>query len=127
MCTERAGAACIRWSNGVSCFICAIKSSTRCRRSRAARWQAYAIATPARNPALPDVPTTKGTELPEYQVSAWNALFAPKDTPKPIIDKLNAALGRALDGPKTRARLLELGSDLPEGGGRTSPRLSPNS
>ena len=86
--------------------------------------KAYAIATPARNPALPDVPTTKEAGLPEYQVSAWNALFAPKDTPKPIIDKLNAALGRALDGPKTRARLLELGSDLPEGGGRTSQALA---
>src|SRR6478609_3662963 len=86
--------------------------------------KAYAIATPARNPALPDVPTTKEAGLPEYQVSAWNALFAPKDTPKPIIDKLNAALGRALDDPKTRARLLELGSDLPEGGGRTSQALA---
>jgi putative tricarboxylic transport membrane protein len=86
--------------------------------------KAYAIATPARNPALPDVPTTKEAGLPEYQVSAWNALFAPKDTPKPIIDKLNAALSRALDDPKTRARLLELGSDLPEGGGRTSQALA---
>src|SRR6478609_10249906 len=77
--------------------------------------KAYAIATPARNPALPEVPTTKEAGMPEYQVSAWNALFAPKGTPKPTIDKLNAALGKALDDPKTRSRLLELGSDLPEG------------
>lgn len=86
--------------------------------------KAYAIATPKRNPALPDVPTTREAGLPEFQVSAWNALFAPKGTPKPIIDKLNAALGKALDDPKTRSRLLELGSDIPEGEGRTPQALA---
>jgi tripartite-type tricarboxylate transporter receptor subunit TctC len=40
------------------------------------------------------VPTTREAGLPEFQVSAWNALFAPKGTPKPTIDKLNAALGK---------------------------------
>ena len=44
--------------------------------------KAYAIATPERSPSLPDVPTTKEAGLPEFQVSAWNALFAPKGTPK---------------------------------------------
>jgi tripartite-type tricarboxylate transporter receptor subunit TctC len=86
--------------------------------------KAYAIATPERNPALPDLPTTKEAGLPEYQVSAWNALFAPKGTPKPIIDKLNAALGKALDDPNTRKRLLELGSDIPEGEARSPQALA---
>jgi tripartite-type tricarboxylate transporter receptor subunit TctC len=86
--------------------------------------KAYAIATPARNPALPDVPTTKEAGLPEFQVSAWNALFAPKGTPKPIIDKLNAALAKALDDPNTRKRLLELGSDIPAGEARTPQALA---
>ncbi len=45
--------------------------------------KAYAVATPERSPALPNVPTTKEAGLPEYQVSAWNAVFAPKGTPKP--------------------------------------------
>jgi tripartite-type tricarboxylate transporter receptor subunit TctC len=84
----------------------------------------YAIATPKRNPALPDVPTTREAGLPEFQVSAWNALFAPKGTPKPVIDKLNTALGKALDDPKTRSRLLELGSDIPEGEARTPQALA---
>ena len=44
--------------------------------------KAYAIATAERSPALPDVPTTKEAGLPDYQVSAWNALFAPKGTPE---------------------------------------------
>ena len=43
--------------------------------------KAYAIATPERSPALPDVPTTKEAGLPDYEVSAWNAIFAPKGTP----------------------------------------------
>ena len=74
----------------------------------------YAIGTLERNPALPDVPTTKEAGLPEFQVSAWNALFAPKDTPKPILDKLADALDKALDDEIVRKRLLELGSDLPD-------------
>ena len=54
--------------------------------------KAYAIATPERSPALPDVPTTKEAGLPDYQVSAWNAVFAPKGTPPDIVAKLNDAL-----------------------------------
>ncbi|MFL9826759.1 tripartite tricarboxylate transporter substrate-binding protein [Rhodoplanes sp. SY1] len=77
--------------------------------------RAYAIATEARNPALPDVPTTTEAGLPEYKVSAWNAVFAPKGTPQPVVDKLADALDKALSDETTRKRLLDLGSDLPEG------------
>jgi tripartite-type tricarboxylate transporter receptor subunit TctC len=80
--------------------------------------KAYAIGTGARNPALPDVPTTAEAGLPEFQVSAWNALFAPKGTPKPVLDQLSSALNKALDDQATRKRLLDLGSDLPEGARR---------
>jgi len=75
--------------------------------------KAYAIGTPERSPALPNVPTSKEAGLPEFQAQAWNALFAPKDTPKPILDKLTDALDKALDDEHTRQRLLELGSVLP--------------
>jgi tripartite-type tricarboxylate transporter receptor subunit TctC len=86
--------------------------------------KAYAVATPERNPALPDVPTTQEAGLPEYQVSAWNALFAPKGTPKAIVDKLADALSKALDDSGVRKRLLDLGSDLPEGEKRGPAALS---
>jgi putative tricarboxylic transport membrane protein len=82
--------------------------------------KAYAIGTPERNPALPNVPTAKEAGLPEFQASAWNALFAPKGTPQPIGDKLSAALDKALSDEPTRKRLLELGSDIPE-----APRRGP--
>jgi tripartite-type tricarboxylate transporter receptor subunit TctC len=75
--------------------------------------KAYAIGTEERNPALPNVPTSKEAGLPDFQASAWNALIAPKGTPKPIVDKLSAALDKALDDEATRKRLLELGSDIP--------------
>ena len=46
------------------------------------------VAAVERTPLLPDVPTSKEAGLPEFQASAWNALFAPKGTPKSILDKL---------------------------------------
>jgi tripartite-type tricarboxylate transporter receptor subunit TctC len=86
--------------------------------------KAYAIATAERSPALPDLPTTKEAGLPEYQVSAWNALFAPKGTPKEIVAKLNETLVKALDDDATRKRLLDLGSVIPDKAGRSPQALA---
>ena len=86
--------------------------------------KAYGIATEQRSPALPDIPTTKEAGLPEYQVTAWNALFAPKGTPKEIVTQLNGTLSKGLDDAATRKRLLELGSVLPEGPGRSPEALA---
>jgi tripartite-type tricarboxylate transporter receptor subunit TctC len=86
--------------------------------------KAYAIATPARSPALPDVPTTKEAGMPEYEVSAWNAVFAPKGTPKDVVARLSAALTQALSDGPTRKRLLDLGGVIPEGEERTPEHLT---
>jgi tripartite-type tricarboxylate transporter receptor subunit TctC len=85
--------------------------------------KAYAIATSERSPALPNVPTTKEAGLPNYEVSAWNAIFAPKGTPKEITAKLNDALVKALDDDHTRKRLLELGGVIEERQNRTPQAL----
>ena len=85
--------------------------------------KAYAIATPERNPSLPDVPTTKEAGLEKYKASAWNAIFAPKGTPAAITAKLNAAAAKALDDENVRKRLLDLGSDIPKPEGRTQAAL----
>jgi putative tricarboxylic transport membrane protein len=82
--------------------------------------KAYAIATAERNPSLPEVPTTREAGLPAFEASAWNALFAPKGTPKAALDKLADALSKALDDEGVRKRLLELGSDIP-GADRRGP------
>jgi tripartite-type tricarboxylate transporter receptor subunit TctC len=78
----------------------------------------YAISIAKRSPALPNVPTAKEAGLPEFQASAWNALFAPKGTPKPVLDKLTDALDSALDDDSVRKRLLDLGCDIPDRTGR---------
>ncbi|HEX7791934.1 MAG TPA: tripartite tricarboxylate transporter substrate binding protein BugD [Afipia sp.] len=83
----------------------------------------YAVATPERNPSLPDVPTTAEAGLPEFQAQAWNAIFAPKGTPAPIVAKLNAAISKALDDEGVRKRLLELGSVIPTPAERTPEAL----
>jgi len=86
--------------------------------------KAYAIATPERNPSLPNVPTTAEAGLPAFQAQAWNAIFAPKGTPEPVIAKLNAAVVKALDDEAVRKRLLELGSVVPATADRTPEALA---
>jgi len=80
---------------------------------RAGTIKAFVIATEERHPLLPEIPTSTEAGLPAFRVSAWNGLFAPKATPKPIVDKLTQALDKALDDDNTRKRLFEFGSDIP--------------
>jgi tripartite-type tricarboxylate transporter receptor subunit TctC len=72
----------------------------------------FAVAAPARLESIPDVPTTKEAGV-DFNFSAWNAMVAPKGTPKDIVDKLAAALDKALDDPATVKRYVELGSTTP--------------
>jgi tripartite-type tricarboxylate transporter receptor subunit TctC len=76
--------------------------------------KAFAVGTVERNPMLPNVPTSNEAGLSEFQASAWNGLFAPKATPKPVLERLAGALDKALDDATTRKRLQELGSDIPD-------------
>jgi tripartite-type tricarboxylate transporter receptor subunit TctC len=75
--------------------------------------RALAIAQTERSPALPNVPTTTEAGLPQLQASGWNAMFAPKGTPKAIVDKLADAANKALEDPKTRKRLEDIGAIVP--------------
>jgi tripartite-type tricarboxylate transporter receptor subunit TctC len=81
-----------------------------------------AVTSPTRAKAIPNVPTTIEAGLPELQTLTWTALFAPKGTPKPIIDKLNAAVDHAMKDPAVAKRLDELGADLPAPGDERSPQ-----
>ncbi|MBR1131712.1 tripartite tricarboxylate transporter substrate binding protein BugD [Bradyrhizobium iriomotense] len=86
--------------------------------------KAYAIATPERNPSLPNVPTTAEAGLPAFHAQAWNAMFAPKGTSPAIIASLNAAAIKALDDETVKKRLLELGSVIPAPKDRTPEALA---
>ena len=85
--------------------------------------KAIAVASPERADLIKDVPTTKEGGLAEFQVSAWNGLFAPKDLPRQIQTKLNDAVVKALDDEATRKRLLDLGSEIPSKADRTPEAL----
>jgi tripartite-type tricarboxylate transporter receptor subunit TctC len=85
--------------------------------------KAFGIATTERSAAIKDVPTTTEGGLPEFVVSAWIALFAPKGTPQHVVRQLNEALVKALDDDGIRARLLGLGSELPDRAGRAPDAL----
>ncbi|MCA3647843.1 MAG: tripartite tricarboxylate transporter substrate binding protein BugD [Methylobacterium sp.] len=86
--------------------------------------RAYGIATPARSPSLPDVPTTIEGGLPEFQVSAWNAVFAPKGTPPDVLAKLRDALVKAVTDPGTRKKLEDLGGVVPDARGASPEALA---
>jgi tripartite-type tricarboxylate transporter receptor subunit TctC len=73
----------------------------------------YAVAQKTRLAAAPDLPTSDEAGLPGFYAGTWNALFAPKGTPKDIIAKLNVAAVKALADPGVRTRLANLGQDIP--------------
>ena len=72
--------------------------------------KAYAVTTPERIEALPDVPTTEEEGLGDVQVTVWHALYVPADTPQEIVDALNAALAAALQDQNVIDRLADLGT-----------------
>jgi tripartite-type tricarboxylate transporter receptor subunit TctC len=62
---------------------------------------------------MPEVPTTVEEGMPALQGAAWVALFAPKNTPVPVIERLRRALDAALDSPEVQERLAKLGTNVP--------------
>ena len=71
------------------------------------------IAGPQRLAAIPDVPTAKEAGVSDFQLNIWSGIYAPKGTPKEIVDKLADALNKALDDPATAEKLGKLGGTVP--------------
>ena len=78
---------------------------------KSGRIKAYAVATKARVPSLPDVPTFAESGLQGFELVVWHGLYAPKGTPKPIIEKLAATLQQALKDPALAQRFADLGTE----------------
>jgi tripartite-type tricarboxylate transporter receptor subunit TctC len=72
--------------------------------------RALAVTTGTRSPSIPDVPTMKEAGL-DYEVPFWTAIYVPIQTPKPIIDKLAAAIGKAMHDPAVVKRLADVGTE----------------
>ncbi|HUP95806.1 MAG TPA: tripartite tricarboxylate transporter substrate binding protein [Burkholderiales bacterium] len=69
---------------------------------KAGKARALAVTTPKRSSALPDLPTMNSI-YPGFESDNWYAMFFPKNTPRPIVDKLNAEIRKALDTPEVKA------------------------
>ncbi|MBM3529398.1 MAG: tripartite tricarboxylate transporter substrate binding protein BugD [Alphaproteobacteria bacterium] len=81
---------------------------------RAGKMKALAITSAQRHPALPDVPTSAEAGLPQFNITIFFGLFAPKGTPKPTVDRLAAALMTGLDDEAAQKRLTVLGASIPD-------------
>jgi tripartite-type tricarboxylate transporter receptor subunit TctC len=79
---------------------------------RADTTKTYAVAANNRLKSAPDIPTADEAGLPNFHLSVWHGLFAPKGTPKGIIDKLNTATVSALSDPTVSRRLRDNGQDI---------------
>jgi len=81
---------------------------------RAGSTRPYAVTAATRLAAAPDLPTVDESGLPGFHIAVWTALWAPRATPRAIIDRLNAAVVEAVADPAVRRRLTEeLGQDIP--------------
>lgn len=79
---------------------------------KAGRVRALAVTSAKRSSAAPDIPTMAEAGLPGYDFTSWFGAFAPAGTPRPIVNKLNAAIVKALKAPEVSAQLSQQGADL---------------
>jgi len=83
--------------------------------------KAYGVTSMTRVPSLPDVPTMHEAGLANFEVVVWHGLYAPKGTPKPVVDRLNQSLKAALKDANVRQRFAELGTE-PVADNRITPQ-----
>ena len=74
--------------------------------------KAYAVTAKSRVAVAPDIPTVDEAGLPGFYFSFWHAIWVPKNTPKPMIAKLNEAVVNALSDPTVRKRLTDIAQDI---------------
>ncbi len=108
---------------GVLDFICD-QSVIMVEQVKSGKVRALAVASNTRLASLPEVPTAAEGGLPEFSITAWNAIFAPKGTDPAILSAYNKALGTALEGPELRQRLAAFDAEIPaDGDARTGESL----
>jgi tripartite-type tricarboxylate transporter receptor subunit TctC len=81
---------------------------------------ALAVTSGKRSPILPDVPTLSESGLKGTEIYEWNAVFAPANTPEPVMHKLATAFQQALDSAEVKSRVAQLGGEIQKG----SPELA---
>ena len=76
------------------------------------RVKAFGTTTMKRLPAIPNVPTLNEQGLKGFEVKVWHGVYAPKGTPQPVLNKINAALKKALNSPDVKKRLDDANIDI---------------
>jgi tripartite-type tricarboxylate transporter receptor subunit TctC len=84
---------------------------------KAGRLKALAVSSLARNPLYPDVPTIHEAGFPGFSALSWSGISVAKGTPKPVVDRLEAALVAAMNAPAIRQRMESQGFVVPQQGG----------
>ncbi|QWD61436.1 tripartite tricarboxylate transporter substrate binding protein [Polynucleobacter sp. MWH-UH25E] len=79
----------------------------------AGKLRPIAVSSLQRNPLYPNVPTVAESGYPGFQALSWAGISAPKGTPKPVLDKLEAAMIQALQTPEVRQRIESVGFVIP--------------
>jgi tripartite-type tricarboxylate transporter receptor subunit TctC len=87
------------------------------------RVKVYGTTSLTRLAALPNVPTLNEQGLKGFEVKVWHGMYAPKGTPAPVLDKINAALRSAMQDPMVVQRLADLSSDIPSADKMTAAGL----
>jgi tripartite-type tricarboxylate transporter receptor subunit TctC len=80
---------------------------------RAGKIRAYAVTARTHLASVPSIPTVDEAGMPGFHMSVWNALWVPKNTPKEIVARLNAAVVESLADPTILKRLEDLGLEVP--------------
>jgi tripartite-type tricarboxylate transporter receptor subunit TctC len=75
--------------------------------------RAIVVAAPDRAAQIPDVPSSAEAGLPDFVTIAWSALFFPKGTPRPLVERMNAAVDQVMRDDATAKRMAEIGADPP--------------
>lgn len=78
---------------------------------KAGKLRGLAVTSAVRSGAAPDIPTMAESGLAGYELSSWQAVFAPAGTPQPIVDRLHAEIAKILKSPDIQKRFAELGLD----------------
>jgi tripartite-type tricarboxylate transporter receptor subunit TctC len=90
---------------------------------KAGKLRALAVTSQERNPLYPEVPTIAETGVKGYEALSWSGLSAIKGTPKPVTEKLEAAMKKIMGSPEIRQRLESVGFIVPPQGGEAYARF----